>query len=112
MLKKLAVSFAALAISVAAAATTHRINLYEPAVVGGQELKPGSYKVEISDNKAVIKGGNQTVETAVRVENGTDKYRSTTVRYDNSNGKMKVQEIRVGGTNTKIVFADQAAQLR
>jgi hypothetical protein len=112
MVKKFAVSFAALALTVASAATTHRINLYEPAVVGGQELKPGAYKVEISENKAVIKGGNQTVEAAVKVENGADKYRSTTVRYDDSNGKMKVQEIRLGGTNTKVVFADQAAQLR
>jgi hypothetical protein len=112
MITKFAVSFAALALTIATAGTTHRLNLYEPALVGGQELKAGAYKIEIDENRAVIKGGKQTVEAAVKVETGAEKYRSTTVRYDNSNGKMKVQEIRLGGTNTKVIFADQAAQLR
>ena len=111
MIKKIAVSFATLAVAVASAAS-YRINLYESATLAGQELKPGSYRIEVLDNKAVIKSGQQTVEAAVKVENGSEKYRGTSVRYENSNGKMKVQEIRLGGTNTKLVFADQTASLR
>jgi hypothetical protein len=112
MVKKIAVSFATLALAVASAAT-HRINLYEPATVAGQELKPGAYKIEVVDNKAIIKGGKQTVEAAVKVENSNEKYRGTSVRYENAEGKMKVQEIRLGGTNTKLVFAaDQTASVR
>jgi hypothetical protein len=111
MFKRITVSFATLALAVASAAT-HRITLYQPATLAGQELKPGDYKIEVLDNKAVIKSGKQTIETAVKVENGSEKFRGTSVRYENSNGAMKVQEIRLGGTNTKLVFADQSASLR
>lgn len=112
MVKKIAVTFATLAVALASAAT-HRVNLYETATVAGQELKPGSWKIDVVDNKAVIRSGKQSVEAAVKVENGTEKFRSTSVKYEHADGKMKVQEIRLGGTNTKLVFsADQTASAR
>jgi hypothetical protein len=111
MFKRITVSMATLALAVASAAS-HRVTLYQPATLAGQELKPGSYTVELRDDKAVIKNGKQTIETAVKVENNDEKFRGTSIRYENSNGQLKVQEIRLGGTNTKLVFADQSAALR
>ncbi len=59
-----------------------------------------------------LRSGKQSVEVPVKVENGSDKYKSTSVRYNNSNGTMKIQEIHLGGTTTKLVFADTTASLR
>jgi hypothetical protein len=83
------------------------VTLYEPAVVGGTELKAGDYKCELKDQKLVIKRGRETTEASVKVENGDGKYASTSVRYNIGDGKSKVQEIRVGGTTMKLVL-DQA----
>jgi hypothetical protein len=80
------------------------VTLFEPATIGGTELKAGDYKCELQDQKIVIKHGHETTEAAVKVESGEAKYSSTTVRYANADGKNKVEEIRVGGTNMKIVL--------
>ncbi len=45
MLKKIAVSFATLALAVASAASGVKINLYQDTTVNGQQLKPGEYRV-------------------------------------------------------------------
>ena len=102
-MKKFLLTFATVALSVASAAS-YRVTVYQPSVVGGTELKPGDYKIELKDNKAVIKAGKETVEAPVRVESADQKFTSTAVRYTNTDGKMKVNEIRIGGTNTKLVF--------
>lgn len=112
MLKKITVSFATLALAVASAASGYKLNLFQPTTVKGQELKAGEYRLEVKDDKAVISAGKQSVEVPVKVENGSEKFRSTSVRYENSNGTMKIQEIRLGGTTTKLVFADTTASLR
>jgi Tfp pilus assembly major pilin PilA len=112
MLKKIAVSFATLALAVASAASGVKINLYQDTTVNGQQLKAGEYRVEVNDNRAVITSGKQSVEVPVKVENNSDKYKSTSVRYNNANGTMKIQEIHLGGTTTKLVFADTTASLR
>jgi hypothetical protein len=80
------------------------VTLFEPATIGGTELKACDYKCELQDQKIVIKHGHETTEAAVKVESGEAKYSSTTVRYANADGKNKVEEIRVGGTNMKIVL--------
>jgi hypothetical protein len=87
-----------------ASAKSFTVTLFEPATIGGTELKAGDYRCELQDQKIVIKHGHQTAEAAVKVESGDAKYSSTTVRYANADGKNKVQEIRVGGTNMKIVL--------
>ena len=86
-----------------ASAKSYNVTFFEPAVVGGTELKAGDYKFEVQDQKLVIKHGKQTAEANVKVETGDTKYPSTTVRYANADGKNKVEEIRVGGTNMKLV---------
>jgi hypothetical protein len=102
-MKKLMLSFAILALAIASA-DTYRVTLFQPSVVSGTELKPGDYKLEVTDHKVVISKGNKTVEAAVTVEKAGSKFKSTSVRYANGDGKFTVQEIRLGGTTTKLVF--------
>ena len=87
-----------------ASAKSFTVTLFEPAMIGGTELKAGDYKFELQDQKIVIKHGHDTTEAAVKVETGEGKYPSTAVTYANSDGKNKVEEIRVGGTNMKLVL--------
>lgn len=105
-MKAFLLSFATLALTVASAATTYKVTLYQPSIVAGTELQPGVYKIEVKDTTAVISKGKQSVEAPIKSEAGDTKFASTTVRYKNGDGKYRVDEIRFGGTNTKIVFAN------
>lgn len=100
---KYLVLFLTLALAVASA-STHSVQLFQPSIVSGQELKPGQYKLTVDDSKVIISKGKQSVEAAVKMETSDSKFSSTSVRYITENGKMKVSEIRLGGTNTKLVF--------
>lgn len=102
-MKKLMFLFMVLAVSLASA-KTYSITLFQPSVVAGTELKPGDYKLDVNGEKVVISKGSQKVESAVKVENNGERFRSTTVRYATGEGKYTVQEIRLGGTNTKLMF--------
>ena len=88
---------------VAANAATYHVSLYQDSTLGGQELKPGDYKVEVNNDTAVLKRGKQTVEVPVHQETGSSKFASTQIQYVDNN---KLHEIRLGGTNTKLVFGD------
>lgn len=103
-MKKLLLSFATVALAVASAASSYRITLFQPSIVAGTELKPGDYKVTLTDNKVVIKSGKTSVEATVKTETADSKFSSTTVRYSNGDGKYRLQEIRLGGTTTKLIF--------
>ena len=103
MIRKAA--FVLLAAAALASAKSYTVNLFQPAVFGGVELKPGEYRVEVKEQTAVIIQGKSRQESPVKVENGEEKYGTTTVRFDNTGGKLRIQEIRLGGTKTKLVFA-------
>lgn len=90
--------------SAVAAAKSYYVTLFQPTVVGSTELKPGDYKVEVQENKAVIRNGKHRVEANVKVETAPERFNSTSVRYQNGDGKYRLLEIRLGGTNTKLVF--------
>jgi hypothetical protein len=102
-MKRLLFSFVLAGLAVASA-KTYTVNLFQSAMVGTTELKPGEYKVEVVDQKAVIRNGKIESQAPVKVETGEAKYDTTTVRFSNADGKMHVQEIRLGGTKTKLVF--------
>ncbi len=87
-----------------ATAETYTVKLHQPSIVEGKELKPGNYKVELTGEKVKLTKGNETVETAAKSEDSTERFAFTSVRYTDENGKMKISEIRLGGTSTKIVF--------
>jgi hypothetical protein len=106
MIGKILVLFTVLGLAAVASAKSYSITLYEPSVIGGAELKPGDYKLELKDEKVVIKKGKQMGEAPVKVETADSKYSSTTVRYRNGDGKYHIQEIHLGGTNMKLVVAN------
>lgn len=103
MMKKVALFFA-VAVFALASAKSYSIKLAQPVQWGGTELKPGDYKMEVVDQKAVIRAGKVQAEAAVRVEDGAQKYERTSLRLSEEGGKTKISEIRLGGTKTKVVF--------
>ncbi|HVT93582.1 MAG TPA: hypothetical protein VHD76_12110 [Bryobacteraceae bacterium] len=84
------------------AADAYRIDLYKPLNVNGTELKAGSCKIEILDNKVVFKQGKKTAELPATIEHGQQKYISTSVMAGDD---REPEEIRISGTTTKITFA-------
>jgi hypothetical protein len=86
------------------AASTYNVTLSRPFVVAGKEMKPGDYRVEVIGDKAMIKGGSQSVEAAVKVESGGQKFSKTSVIYDNANGAYQLDQIKIGGTRNTLVF--------
>lgn len=102
-MKKLFVLLAAAA-SMAVAAQTHRVTLFQETIVNATTLKPGDYKVIVDGNKVVLEKGKSRVEAQAAVETAGAKFNSTSVRYQNGDGRYRLKEIRIGGTNTKLVF--------
>lgn len=86
------------------AAARYKIELHDPASVAGTELKPGSYRMELNGEKAMIQGGKQQVEAGVKLEEVSQKFTATAVRFNIVDGKYRVAEIHLGGTTTKVVF--------
>jgi hypothetical protein len=103
MINRILVLFTVLALAGLASAKSYSITLFEPSVIGGTELKPGDYTLELKDEKVVIKKGKQMGEAAVKVETADGKYATTSVRYTNGDGKYHIQEIHIGGTTMKLV---------
>jgi hypothetical protein len=106
MIRKVLLSFAVVALAAVAGTKSYTVNLFEPAVLGGTELKPGEYKVEVVDQKAVIRNGKLHGEFPVKVETSGSKYGATSVRFSNGDGKLHIREIQIGGTSTKLVFSE------
>jgi hypothetical protein len=93
-----------------ASARSYTVNLLQPSMVGTAELKPGEYKIEINDQKAVIHKGKVQTESPVQVEESDTRFDATAVRYVTSaDGKVRIQEIRIGGTKTRLVFTTENA---
>ena len=105
MRNKLLVCFTFVGLAVASA-KSYSLFLTQPAMLGGTELKPGEYRVEVADQKAVIHAGKTEAQAPVRVETVDSKYARTSVRLTETGGKMHISEIRVGGTKTRLVFSE------
>src|SRR5947207_2291073 len=103
MIRKLILVFAIAALGTAAA-ETYKVTLFQPAVVKGQELQPGQYKLDLKESTLVIASGKTSVETKVSVEKCDEKFNTTSIRFATSGGKYSIQEIRLGGTRTKLVL--------
>ena len=63
-------------------------------MLGGKELSAGEYKVEVVDQKAVIRNGKIDAEAPVKVETADKKYDTTSVRLATGNGSPRIAEIR------------------
>jgi hypothetical protein len=103
MKKRFLVLVAALGLAAVAGAKSYSITLFQPSTIGGTELRPGDYTLELKDQKVVIRKGKQTAEAPVKVESADSKFSSTSVRYSNGDGKYHIQEIHLGGTNMKLI---------
>ena len=99
---RFAVAFLTVALSMASA-KSYTVNVFQPSVLAGTELKTGEYKLEILGDKISLKSGKLVVEAAVTVENMPAQNRTTTMRIDDNGGKLQIKEIRLGGTNLKLV---------
>jgi hypothetical protein len=99
-MKKLLFAFGSIGLMIASAAANFTVQIYSPTKLNGNDLKPGEYKVELKNDKAVFWQGKKSTEAAVKVETESAKYNSTQVKYSNG----AIQEIRVGGTNKRLVF--------
>lgn len=104
MARTFLLSFAILAVSAMASAKSYSVTLFQPSIVGGAELQPGEYKLDLNESKVTIRSGKKTAEATVKVESADEKFGSTSVRYQNGDGKYRIQEIRLGGTKTRLVF--------
>jgi hypothetical protein len=80
------------------------VNLTQPAVVNGKELKAGEYRLNVEESKVTIADGKSSIEAPVKVESGDTKFGVTVVRYTAEGGKSAISEIRIGGTKTRLVF--------
>src|SRR6185295_6007565 len=66
MLRKLLFFFMVAGLA-AANAKTYNMNLFQPAMFGTTELKPGEYKIEVVDQKATVRNGKLQGECPVKV---------------------------------------------
>lgn len=99
---RIAVALMTVALSVASA-KSYTVNLFQPAVLAGTELKTGEYKLELDGTKIQIKNGKVLVEANVKVENAADRNRSTSLRLEEEGGRLHIKEIRLGGTNMRLM---------
>jgi hypothetical protein len=103
MIKRVLLLVSVMGLAIASAASNFSLNLYQPTVVNGTTLKVGEAKLEIHDNKAVVKQGKTSVEASIKVETSASKYLYTTIGYkDGENHQIK--DITLAGTTTKVVF--------
>jgi len=103
MIKILLLTFAVTVLSIAQAAT-YTVSLIEPAVVKGQNLKPGDYRMEVKDSSVILTKGKQHLEVSAKIEDGHEKFDRTQVLYNENKGKFSIQEIHLGGTATKVTL--------
>jgi hypothetical protein len=103
MIKRFALLVSVIGLAVASAASNFNLSFYQTTVVNGTTLKVGEAKLEIHDNKAVVKQGKTSVEASVKVETAPNKYLYTTIGYkDGDNHQIK--DITLAGTTTKLIF--------
>jgi hypothetical protein len=100
-------TFAIIALGIASAAPkTLHMTLGETAWVGGTELQPGDYKIEMQGDKATLILGKKQIEVPAKMELNDKKFDTTLVVIDAAgSSRPALQEIDFGGTTTRIVFS-------
>jgi hypothetical protein len=106
---KVSLTFVTLALGLASAANIYHLTVADPTWIGGNELQPGDYKVDVEDNKAVIEQGKLKIEVPATVQSNDRKYSNTSILTETVNGKKQLDEIQFGGTKTRLVFHSGSA---
>lgn len=107
-MKQFAFTFAVLALAfVANAAERYNVTLSVPSEFGGQILKPGEYKLELKEDRVILKGDKGTVEAMAKIENeaAAKKFSANSIKYSNPQDNASIEEIRIGGTRTRVVLS-------
>ena len=110
MLTKLVVAFSILALvaamagTVPAKGTIHKVTLTQPAVIKGTALKAGEYRLTVRPGSVTFTLGKDSHEIPAKVETGTTKYFTDQVQYDRVHDQVTISEIGLGGTTTRLVF--------
>jgi hypothetical protein len=107
MVKKLMLSLPTLALASAFAASSYHVKFFDESSVAGKTIKPGDYKLELTESGITLKHDKDVTAAPARVETAPKKFNNTTVRV---NEKHEVQEIHLGGTNKKIVLTQEQSQ--
>ena len=105
-ISKLVVCLGMAGMAIASAGARYSIHISEPVTVAGTALKPGDYHMEVEGDNVTISSGKTSVQTAVKTEEGPNRYTSNAVRYSINAGKYKLNEIQLRGTRMKVMFAD------
>jgi hypothetical protein len=101
MLNKFILTFAtAGAITAFAASNTYKVDILESTTVEGQQIKAGTYRIEVENNVATFKHGKDSIQVPARTETAPAKFDNTRLQYSDN----ALHEIFVGGTSTKIIF--------
>lgn len=105
MKTKWLLAFALAGLSIASA-KTYSINIDQPYVVAGVQLKPGDYRLNLEGSKAVFtRGGKKTAaEAKVTVENSPKKFNYTSIASKLAGGQNQIESISLGGTRMKLDF--------
>src|ERR1700722_7008210 len=111
MIKRLLLLVSVMGLAVASAASNFNLNFYQPTVVNGTTLKIGEAKLEIRDNKAIVKQGKTSVEANIKVETANSKYLYTTIGYKDADNHQ-IKDITLAGTTTKLVFEKSVLKRR
>lgn len=105
-MKKIMLAVATLALTALAASNTFHVTFDEAAWIGGTQVKPGDYKVQIEGDKAILKSGKTVIQAPAKLETADRKFAASGVVVDSN---QKVHEIQIGGTKDRIVFQSGSA---
>src|SRR6185295_3982315 len=103
MLKRMGLMLGVVSLAIASAANSYSVSLYQPTTVGGSNFKVGDIKVEVKDNKAVLKQGKTVIEVPIKTETVQQKFVYTSVGYKEGNNH-ELKDITLGGTTTRLIF--------
>ena len=104
-MKKIILGGLTFSLALVAASNVFHVTFDSDAWIGASEVKPGSYKVQIEGDKAVLTSGKRVIEAPAKLESGDHKFQANGVVTITVDDKRTVQEIQIGGTNERIVFS-------
>lgn len=104
---KFVVTFCVLALLAAFAGTVPavaHITLYKAAVIGGNQLAAGEYRLQIGDAKVTFSMDRKSIEIPAKIETAQKKFENTEIQFDGANSQNVVKQINLGGTKTFLIF--------
>ena len=105
-MNKLILGACVFSLGIATAASIYHVRIADSTWVGGTELKPGEYQVQVDGDKVTFKQGKKSIAVAAKVETNASKFSDTQMDIKTENGQAKLKELDLGGTKSKIMLTD------